>query len=358
MKTLNKNSFAGSNFFIGIDTHLKNWRVTIRLEGLELKTLSMNPSPDELINYLTKKYPGGTYHLVYEAGFCGFWAARRFKELDVDCIVVNPADVPTTNKEKVNKCDPIDSRKLSRELENSNLKAIYIPDIFHEELRSLMRLRYRIVQNQTRVKNRIKSLLHTRGFKIPKQFTGNKRWSAAFIKWLKEDIKFNTTAGNFAFQNMILQLLQIREHNKNVLKQLREEAKKKEIALIIQAIESSAGVGFITAMTFYTEIIDIKRFSYEDQTNAFVGLVPSTRSSDDNIYGNNISFRQNKFLRSLIIEAAWRTVREDPAMTLKYKELTKRMEPQKAIIRIAKKLVKRLRHVWLKQEEYVYALVA
>ena len=175
-----------------------------------------------------------------------------------------------------------------------------------------MRLRYRIVQNQTRFKNRIKGLLHNRGFKIPDQFTGNKRWSAAFIKWLSEEIKFNTNAGNFAFQNMLLQLLQLREHNKNVLKQLRQEAKEKEIAPVIQALQSAAGIGFITAMTFYTEIIDIKRFSYEDQTSTFVGLVPSIRSSDDNIYGNEISFRQNKFLRPLIIEAAWRAVREDP----------------------------------------------
>ena len=358
MNSSEKISFSGSHFFIGIDTHLKNWKVTLRSQGIELKTLSMNPSPIELLNYLRKRYPGGIYHIVYEAGFCGFWVARKFKELGVDSIVVNPADVPTSNKEKVNKNDPIDSRKLSRELENKSLTGIYIPDIFHEELRSLMRLRYRIVQNQTRIKNRIKGLLHTRGFKIPEEFTGNKRWSAAFIKWLKEEIKFNTAAGNFAFHNMIQQLLQLREHNKNVLKQLREEAKKKEIAPIIEALQSSAGIGFITAMTFYTEIIDMKRFSYEDQTNTFVGLVPSTRSSDDNLYGNGISFRQNKYLRPLIIEAAWRAVREDPAMTLKYKELTKRMKPQEAIIRIAKKLVKRIRHVWLKQEEYVYALVA
>jgi transposase len=358
MKTSNNISFNNSHFFVGVDTHLKNWKVTIRFNGIELKTFSMNPSPSELFNYLKKNYPGGIYHIVYEAGFCGFWAQRKFEELGLDCIVVNPADVPTSNKEKVNKNDPIDSRKLSRELENKSLTGIYIPDIFHEELRSLMRLRYRIVQNQTRIKNRIKGLLHTRGFKIPDQFTGNKRWSAAFIKWLSEEIKFNTNAGNFAFQNMILQLLQLREHNKNVLKQLRKEAKEKEIASVIQALQSAAGIGFITAMTFYTEIIDIKRFSYEDQTSTFVGLVPSIRSSDDNIYGNEISFRQNKFLRPLIIEAAWRAVREDPAMTLKYKELTKRMKPQEAIIRIAKKLLKRIRHVWLKHEEYVYALVA
>ena len=71
-----------------------------------------------------------------------------------------------------------------------------------------------------------------------------------------------------------------------------------------------------------------------------------------------MSFRHNQYLRPLLIEAAWTAVREDPAMTLKFKELSKRMKSQDAIIRIAKKLVKRIRHVWLKQEQYVYALVA
>lgn len=358
MKSLDKNSFSGSHFYIGTDTHLKNWRVTIRLNGIELKTFSMDPSPVELVNYLRRKYPGGTYHIVYEAGFCGFWVAREFKELGVDCIVVNPADVPTSNKEKVNKNDPIDSRKLSRELENKSLNGIYIPEIVSEELRSLMRLRYRIVQNQTRAKNRIKSLLYTRGIKIPEKFKGNSRWSASFIIWLEQEVKFNTTAGNYCLLDMISQLKQLREHNKNILKQLREEAKKKEIAIVMKALQSVPGIAFIIAMSLYTEIIDIKRFSYEDQLNAFVGLVPSTRSSDENIYGNQISFRQNKFLRPLMIEAAWQAVKEDPAMTAKYKELTKRMKPQDAIIRIAKKLLRRVRHVWIKQEEYVYAVAA
>ena len=105
--------------------------------------------------------------------------------------------------------------------------------------------------------------------------------------------------------DMISQLKQFREHNKSVLKQLREQAKKKEIAPIIKALQSVPGIAFIIAMSLYTEIIDMKRFSYEDQTNTFVGLVPSTRSSDENIYSNGISFRQNKYLRPLMIEAAW-----------------------------------------------------
>jgi transposase len=350
-------SFADSHFYIGIDVHLKNWKVTIRLNGMELKTFSMNPSPLELIAYLKKHYPDGIYHIVYEAGFCGFWALRIFRQHNIDCIIVNPADVPTTNKEKVNKSDPIDSRKLSRTHENKSLHGIYVPDIFHEELRMLMRLRYRIVQSQTRTKNRIKGLLYCQGIIIPPQFSGRARWSGAFILWLAQ-LHLNTSAGNFTLQNLILQLKEIREHNKNILRQLRKEAKKETIAPIMKALQTVPGVAFITAMYLYTEIMDMKRFSDDAHLISFVGLVPSTRSSDDNVYSNGISFRQNPCLRSMMIEAAWTAVKEDPAMTMKFKELSKRMNSKNAIIRIAKKLLKRIRHVWMNQEQYVYALAA
>jgi transposase len=354
MNRSNKISFSGSLFSVGIDAHLKNWKVTIRLDSIELKTFSMNPSPEELYAYLRKNYPEGNYKVVYEAGFCGFWAVRKFKQLAIECIVVNPADVPTSNKEKVNKNDPIDSRKLARELENKSLKGIYIPDIYHEELRNLVRARYRIVQNQTRIKNRIKGLLYTHGISIPIRFTGSSRWSAPFIVWLKE-IKLNTSAGNFTLYNMIVQLEQLREHNKNVLRQLRKETSKNTA---IKALQTVPGVAFITAVTLYSEIIDMKRFSNQNKLAAFIGLVPSTRSSDETIYNNGISFRKNKFLRPIMIEAAWTAVKHDPAMTMKYKELTKRMSPQDAIIRIARKLTVRIRHVWLANEDYVYSLVA
>ena len=44
--------FRGIKLFIGIDIHLKQWTVTIRTSKLVLKIFSMNPSPQELFNYL------------------------------------------------------------------------------------------------------------------------------------------------------------------------------------------------------------------------------------------------------------------------------------------------------------------
>jgi len=114
-------NFKNVNFFIGIDTHLKNWTVTIRSAGIVLKTFSMNPSAVELYNYLSKHYSNGSFKIVYEAGFAGFFPHRKLKELGLVSIIVNPADIPSTGKEKSIKTDPTDSRKLARELEKGDL---------------------------------------------------------------------------------------------------------------------------------------------------------------------------------------------------------------------------------------------
>jgi len=334
-------TFSNLHFYIGIDTHLKNWRVTIRNCGLELKTFSMNLSADELYRYLTTHYPNRTFFIVYEAGFCGFWPQRRFSELDISCIVVNLADVPSSNKEKVIKSDPVDSNKLARELENG----------------SLMRLRFRLVQQQTRIKNRIKMLLYNYGIIIPKEHLTNSLWSGYFIHWL-QSVKLSSSVGQFTFDNLLLQLHQTREHLKVVLRQLRAEAKSDNIAPVINSLISVPGIAFITAMSLYTELIDIKRFHSFEQLCSYVGLVPSVYSSGETEYSRGISFRHNKFLRPILVEAAWTAVKKDPALTLRFNEPIKQMPKQKAIIRVAKKLLRRIRHVWLYQDNYINALVA
>ncbi len=200
-------------------------------------------------------------------------------------------------------------------------------------------------------------LLYNYGIIIPKEHLTNSRWSGYFIHWLKS-VKLSSSAGQFTLNNLLLQLEQIREHLKNALRQLREESKCESISSVISSLCSVPGIAFITAMTFYTEIIDIRRFKKFDELCSFVGLVPSVYSSGETEYTRGISFRHNKFLRPLIIEAAWTAVRKDPALTLRFNELIKQMPKQKAIIRIAKKLLRRIRHVWLYQDSYVRSLVA
>ena len=60
----------------------------------------MDPAPEKLAEHLKRNYPDAEYRSVYEAGFSGFEAHRTLCRLGVQNIVINPADVPTSGKER------------------------------------------------------------------------------------------------------------------------------------------------------------------------------------------------------------------------------------------------------------------
>ncbi len=105
-------------------------------------------------------------------------------------------------------------------------------------------------------------------------------------------------------------------------------------------------------------MIDIARFQKLDQLVAFIGIIPSVHASDDKEKILGLTNRCNKYLRYLLIEAAWVAARTDPALTMAYQKQLKNKTPQKAIIRIAKKLLNRIRYVWMHQTAYLMQPVA
>jgi len=344
--------FTGIKLFIGIDIHLNQWTITIRSFGLELRTFSMNPSPRELCNFLNKNYPHADYYSVYEAGFCGFWAHRELVHFGINNIVVNPADVPTTHKEKTQKRDKRDSRKLAKELAGGFLDPIYIPTLEQESLRLLSRRILQISKSMRRTKSRVKQFLHTQGIHIPKRAEMS-HWSARFIVWLSS-IEFNHDYRRYYLDELIDDLEQSRTKKLDHLRKIRRIITGNTT---IQYLRTVPGIGLITAFTFYTEIMDITRFQKLDHLIAFIGLIPSVRASDEKETVLGLTQRCNKYLRYLLIEAAWVAVRKDPALTMTMTRLLKDKKSQKAIIRIAKKLVSRIRYVWTQQQDYVLAVV-
>ena len=104
-KSVTKLDYSGQNIYIGLDTHLKSWKTTIRVGDTFYKTFSQDPEAVVLSKYLKKHFPGGNYYSAYEASFSGFKAHRELKKLGITNIVVNPADIPTTDKERKQKED-------------------------------------------------------------------------------------------------------------------------------------------------------------------------------------------------------------------------------------------------------------
>ncbi len=352
-----KLKFDNQKFFIGIDVHKKSWKVTIRNNQQELKTFSMNPSPRDLIRYMNEHYPHGDYYSVYESGFCGYWINKELIKGGIKNIIVNAADVPTKWKEKSQKSDVVDSRKLAREYESGTITGIYIPAEIEEHIRTLSRLRLQLVKHRATVKNRIKGLLNYYGEVIPENYE-LKKWTNRFIGYLKSEMLNDKLIPKESLNFLIDELEDNQERTKRILKQMFLYSKEYGFDKIIRNLMSIPGISMITAMTIYSEIMNIERFKGLNELACFVGLVPDVNSSGEKERVLGLSNKHNRYLRNMLIESARVAVRKDPALSLKYSELIRRMSKQEAIIRIAKKLLNRIRFVWKNNTSYSFALVS
>ncbi len=101
-----------------------------------------------------------------------------------------------------------------------------------------------------------------------------------------------------------------------ILKKIKELSKTEKYREYIELLLSISGIGLITAMSFLSEIDDISRFNTLDKLCSFVGLVPMTNSSGEKESVGGITKRQNKMLRSLIIESSWIAIRNDQALLM------------------------------------------
>ena len=353
MKQGTQLDFSGQKIFAGIDVHKNSWKVCLRSEYMELKTFSQNPSAKELGNHLRVNYPLATYQVVYEAGFCGFSYQREFSQEGIHCIIVHPADVPTTDKDKRRKSDTVDCRKLAKTLSEGGLTGIFVPGVEQQDDRGIIRVYQQMVKDQTRYKNRIKGWLHFQGIFIAKE--ADSYWSNNFLKWLKE--LSLTPCARINLDILIQGYEQARAlvlvSTRQVRALSREERYKQKIALI----RSIPGIGEITALLLTTEIGDVNRFKELDQLCDYIGLVPSIRGSGEKETVLGLTHRGHHQLREKLIEASWTAVRLDPAMTMAFNDFCKRMKKNRAIIKIAKKLLNRIRYVIKNQTVYVSAVV-
>ena len=350
-KLQNHGHFSGRDLYVGIDVHKKRWQVAVLFDGLVLSNTSIDASSESLVVHLRKFYKDACFHCVYESGPFGFSLCRALWAAGMECMVVNPADIPDTNREQRSKTDPVDARKLARHLAAGLLHPIHIPTEKLQKQRSIIRFRKKLWGDLVRCKNRLKSELLFQGISIPAQYD-NPHWSHNFLNWIEqqaykdEDLKVT----------LLLMLEEVKLLRQLLLKterRIREMMWSEAFSQKSRLLRSIAGVGPLTSMLFLLEIGDVRRFKSFDALNRFVGFCPDSHSSGERQKNTGLSMRKHKQLRTMLVEAAWQLIRRDEAMLDYYQQLTKRMKGQDAIIRVARKLLRRIRAVMFSERMYV-----
>ncbi len=134
-----------------------------------------------------------------------------------------------------------------------------------------------------------------------------------------------------------------RKQNSTTLKQLRTFFKdNKSIDQYRLYLQSIPGIGFIVASTALGKIGDPENLRNPREIGAFVGLVPSEKSTGDEIKKGPITHLGDKIFRSLLVEAAWIAIRKDIRLKQFYHRIKRRhhhgIGTNKAITAVARKL--------------------
>ena len=335
-----QSTFQDQPVFVGIDVHKRQWHVSIRTSDIHHKTFSQPPRVDALVSYLERMFPGARYQCVYEAGFCGFSVAHALAARGIECRVVHPPDIPRSERDRVYKSDPVDARRLARELAADHLKSIYIPEREALEDRGLVRMRQSFVHKQTRCKTQIRHVLFFYGIPIPETIA-DEYWSRNFLSWL-EDLELATPIGTQTFRALMTELRHLRAQVLELTLQIRKRALEDPYAESVRLLCSIYGIGALTAMTVLTEIIDIKRFGTTEALASYAGLVPGTHSSGEHAQQTGLHHRRNAVLRHALIEAAWSAVRYDPVLLAWFTQACRRRSKSQAIVGVARRLLNRI----------------
>ena len=339
---------ATPKLFIGMDIHKKSWSVHMRTDLFDHKGFSMPPEADKLVDYVKAHFADHEVAITYEAGCCGFSAARYFSNIGWEVKVVNASDVPRSDKQFYQKTDRLDCRNLCKQLQKDQLHGIYIPMEGEEQLRSLLRQRNQVVKQLRKSKTHIKSLLLFHGIKVPDEFD-NPNWSKDFISWLK-NIQWSHSTGASSLQSK-LRILELLHHEylqtSNELRAYCRKYHTKDYYLL----KSIPGIGGLLAAAILAELGDIRRFNNEKEFCNYIGLVPGIRQSSETSNKQGITPRCKSLLRSYLIEAAWIAIRTDPQIQAYYRKHAGK-NPKSVIVKVAHKMCKRILSVIKNETPY------
>ncbi len=292
-----------SEVFVGIDTAKSRNAIAIAEgdRGGGIRYLGEFDSAPEavikLVRKLAERYEA--IHFCYEAGPTGYGLYRQIRSLGHECTVVAPSLIPRRPGDRV-KTNRRDAQTLARLLRAGELTAVWVPDETHEAVRDLVRTRMIAVEDYRRKRQHVTSFLLRHG----RAYAGGTTWRGRHLRWL-DGQNFAHPARRFAFQEMLNAVRAASERIDRLEAALIAVVPDWTMAPVVAAFQALRGVGFLTATTLVAEAGDLRRFDHPRQLMAFLGLVPSERSTGDTRRQGGITKAGNSSARKALIEAAW-----------------------------------------------------
>jgi transposase len=165
----------------------------------------------------------------------------------------------------------------------------------HEAVRDLVRVRSSASEDLRKKRQQLLSFLLRHG----RVFSGRKNWGPAHARWLAAQ-KFDHPAQQIVFQDQVDVITDAQNRLERLNAQLAELVPSWSMAPVAAAYQALRGVSFIVAVTFVSEVGDVRRFDNPRQLMAFLGLVPSERSTGETVKRGGLTLAGNRRARRVL----------------------------------------------------------
>jgi transposase len=229
------------------------------------------------------------------------------------------------------KTDKRDARQLLKLLLEERFPQVWLPAVADEDLRQLLLHRCRLVRLRTKVRNQLDAIAKNEG--LLGQRVGTKKG--------RQQLEALPLSGWYQQRRQdLFELLDQLEQRIVPLNQAVQQAAEERTDA--GHLMTHPGVGPVVALAYVLVIGDWQRFPRGKYVASYLGLIPEEDSSSNKRRLGHITKQGNSLVRWLLVEAATKAQRCDPAWHRQYLRLARNKHHGVAKVAIARKLAIRL----------------
>jgi transposase len=293
---------------------------------------------------------------------------------DVEIIVANSYHIKWIPGKKT---DTIDSEWIAELVLNDLIEPSRILPKEKRDIRSLTRLREKLVNERTDHKNRVHKILDSASIrlaaffsdlfgksglrilkcilsgvppeeiiqKLPKRLRPHSDFFLGAIQAQLSDHQLIQLQTSVTMIDLLNE--RIKELEQTILNALHKERRK------LQVLMSIPGIGTIGATTLLAEIGDVSDFPSPDKLTKWVGITPRVYQSADKLHTGSITKQGSKHIRWILVEIAHSCIRtRNTVLRDFFDRIFARSGYKKAIVALARKILKLVWHLLTNDEMY------
>ena len=341
-----------STLYVAVEMSRKSWVVGIKGPcGARIGIHTLAPSDADGLEALIARQrakgvraAGGSVRVLccYEAGYEGFWLARRLvRDMSLEMVVLDPASLPVNRKAKQRKTDRIDARKMVRALlaydrgETTALSRVRVPSVAEEDRRRLLRERARLVKERTALSNAMGGLLklhgifdlrpRARGF-VARLDAARTAYGEPLPPRARDELE--RLAERLALVARQIATVEaerdaVARRGRTIEPSQAPPGSEARAALKIATLAELKGIGKNDA-TLLTHEVFWRDFRNRRELAGWVGITPALWASGRMRRDQGISRDGPAWVRAQLVQMAWRWLRHQPdsALAMWYRERT------------------------------------